>query len=48
MKEKLMIEQKEKNYYGKCPKILYIKVSDKLAYANSTAPDQLLLEEQSD
>ena len=26
--------------YGKCPKILYTKVSDKIAYANSVDPDQ--------
>ena len=26
--------------YGKCPKILYSKVSDKMAYANSADPDQ--------
>ena len=26
--------------YGKCPEILYIKVSDKMAYANSADPDQ--------
>ena len=26
--------------YGKCPKILYIKVSDKIVYANSADPDQ--------
>ena len=26
--------------YGKCPKILYIKVVDKMAYANSADPDQ--------
>ena len=27
-------------YYGKCLKILYTKVSDKTAYANSADPDQ--------
>ena len=26
--------------YGKCPKISYTKVSDKMAYANSVDPDQ--------
>ena len=26
--------------YGKCPKILYIKSSDKMAHANSVDPDQ--------
>ena len=26
--------------YGKCPKILNTKVSDKMAYANSADPDQ--------
>ena len=26
--------------YGKCPKISYNKVSDKMAYANSVDPDQ--------
>ena len=31
--------------YGKCPKISYTKVSDKMAYANSADPDQT---EQSD
>ena len=25
--------------YGKCPKILYIKVADKMAYANCADPD---------
>ena len=25
--------------YGKCPKILYSKVSDKMAYANSADPN---------
>ena len=28
------------NEYSKCPKILYTKVSDKMAYANSLDPDQ--------
>ena len=28
------------NEYGKCPKILYTKVSDKMAYANSLDPEQ--------
>ena len=26
--------------YGKCPKVSYIKVSNKMAYANSADPDQ--------
>ena len=26
--------------YSKCPKVLYTKVSDKMAYANSADPDQ--------
>ena len=26
--------------YGKCPKISYTKMSDKMAYANSADPDQ--------
>ena len=26
--------------YGKCPKISYTKVADKMAYANSADPDQ--------
>ena len=30
--------------YGKCPKILYIKVSDRVAYANSADPDQTATE----
>ena len=30
--------------YGKCPKILYTKVADKMAYANSADPDQTALE----
>ena len=31
--------------YGKCPKISYTKIFDKMAYVNSTDPDQT---EQSD
>ena len=31
--------------YGKCPKVMNTKVSDKMAYANSIDPDQ---KEQSD
>ena len=27
-------------FYGKCAKISYTKVSDKMAYANSADPDQ--------
>ena len=27
-------------HYSKCPKILYTKVADKIAYANSADPDQ--------
>ena len=27
-------------HYSKCPKILYTKVADKMAYANSADPDQ--------
>ena len=30
--------------YGKCPKILYTKESDKMAYVNSADPDQTALE----
>ena len=30
--------------YGKCPVILYTKVSDKVAYANSVDPDQTATE----
>ena len=26
--------------YSKCPKVLYTKVSDKMAYANHIDPDQ--------
>ena len=33
----------EVKMYGKCPKILYTKVSDKIAYANSVDPDQTAL-----
>ena len=29
-----------KYMYGKCPKILNAKVSDKMTYANSADPDQ--------
>ena len=29
-----------KHKYGKCPKILYAEVSDKLAFADSADPDQ--------
>ena len=32
------------NIHGKCPKISYTKVSDKMAYANSADPDQTALE----
>ena len=31
---------------GKCPKISYTKVSDQIAYANSTDPDQTVPEAQ--
>ena len=35
--------------YGKCPKISYTNVSDKMAYANSADLDKIfLLKEQSD
>ena len=30
----------QKMKYGKCPKISYMKVSDKMAYANRADPDQ--------
>ena len=30
----------QKNIYGKCPRILYTKVSDKIAYENSADPNQ--------
>ena len=33
-----------KNRNGKCPKISYTKVSDKMQYANSVDPDQTALE----
>ena len=36
-------KRKKKNKqekYGKIPKILYTKVSDKMAYANTVDPDQ--------
>ena len=33
---------------SKCAKILYIKVSDRMAYADSADPDQTSPEEQSD
>ena len=29
--------------YGKCPKILYTKLSDKMKYANSVDSDQTLI-----
>ena len=29
----------------KCPKLLYTKISDKLAYANSADPDKTVSEE---
>ena len=46
--EKIVAEQpsvmKEQVHdYGKCPKISYTKVSDKMAYANSVDPDQTAL-----
>ena len=34
--------------YGKCPKILNTKVSNKMTYANSADPEQTALKEQSD
>ena len=34
--------------YVFCTKIVYTKVSDKMAYANSADPDQTAPEEQSD
>ena len=34
--------------YGKCPRILYTKVSDKTAYVNSVDPDQTAPEGASD
>ena len=36
----LCLVQKQQSFYGKCPKILYTKSSDKMAYANSVDPDQ--------
>ena len=30
-----------KTKYGKCPKISYTNVSDKIAYANCAVPDQI-------
>ena len=38
----------KKVHYSKCPKILYTKVSDKMAYAHSADLDQTAPEEQSD
>ena len=32
----------ENMYYGKCPKIVYTKVSDNMTYANSADPDQIV------
>ena len=29
-----------RSFYGKCPKSLYTKVADKMAYANKPDPDQ--------
>ena len=40
MKSKQFDLASDKNMYGKCPKISYIKVSHKMAYANSADPDQ--------
>ena len=34
--------------YGKCPKISYTKVANKMAYANSADPDQTAPEGESD
>ena len=34
--------------YCKCPKILYTKMADKMAYANSADPDQTAPKEQPD
>ena len=34
--------------YGKCPKYLFTKLSDKMVYANSADPDQTTPKEQSD
>ena len=36
----VLTQVRQKTCYSKCPKILYIKVSDKMVYANSTNPDQ--------
>ena len=36
--------ESDPQYYSKCPKISYTKVSDKMAYANSVDPDQTALE----
>ena len=35
-----VINLKQSTLYGKCPKILYTEVSDKMAHANSVDPDQ--------
>ena len=41
MKNKDSKRNREQIYeYGKCPKILKTKVSDKISYANSADPDQ--------
>ena len=40
--ENSQVSNKKKSY-GKCPTILYTKVSDKVAYANSADPDQTVL-----
>ena len=40
LKEKLCHTEADLNSYGKCPRISYTKVSDKVAYANSADPDQ--------
>ena len=34
--------------FGKCPKLSYTKVYDKMAYTNSADPDQIAPKEQSD
>ena len=34
--------------YSKCPKILYVKVSDKIVYANMQSQNRWLPQEQSD
>ena len=36
-----MMHNVRKKHYGKCPKISYTKVADKMAYANSADPDQV-------